>query len=269
MIVVTGTKRSGTSMWMQALQAAGLPVLGDRYPTRFKKLKAANPAGFWESRLRAGVNWTTNPDPETGVYLHPEDTRLHALKVFIPGLVRTEHTFLHRVIATVRPWREYVRSLERLHALEDEAIAATGGDKAEERLRDRALQRARRPPELEWWEELYSLIRDSSVRRYPTHLVTYDHLLEHAEHELREVLAWIGEGDLDAAVATIRPELRTQHQPEVQPTVVDAEAVRVFDAVYGAIHGERRLEPGLVRQMNALHERLRPLSASLRAASPA
>jgi len=31
-IVVTGTKRSGTSMWMQVLGAAGLPVVGDAFP---------------------------------------------------------------------------------------------------------------------------------------------------------------------------------------------------------------------------------------------
>ena len=35
MIFVSGTKRSGTSMWMQVLRAAGLPVLGEAFPTAF------------------------------------------------------------------------------------------------------------------------------------------------------------------------------------------------------------------------------------------
>ena len=29
MVIVTGTRRSGTSMWMQILQAAGLPIVGE------------------------------------------------------------------------------------------------------------------------------------------------------------------------------------------------------------------------------------------------
>ena len=32
MLFVTGTKRSGTSMWMQVLRAAGLPVIGTEFP---------------------------------------------------------------------------------------------------------------------------------------------------------------------------------------------------------------------------------------------
>lgn len=67
MVVVTGTWRSGTSLWMQVLQAAGLPVIGDRFPKRFAALRQANPAGFWESRLRTGIYYATNPDRETGV----------------------------------------------------------------------------------------------------------------------------------------------------------------------------------------------------------
>ena len=49
MFIVTGTKRSGTSMWMQILIAAGLPIIGEAFPMRWEHtIKAANPEGFYE-----------------------------------------------------------------------------------------------------------------------------------------------------------------------------------------------------------------------------
>ena len=75
MIIVTGTKRSGTSMWMQLLTAAGFPPIGDAFPRNWETtLKDANPGGFWESELRRGIYYETNPDPKTGTYLFPEQT---------------------------------------------------------------------------------------------------------------------------------------------------------------------------------------------------
>ncbi|MCB9777678.1 MAG: hypothetical protein H6742_03865 [Alphaproteobacteria bacterium] len=249
MIIVTGTKRSGTSMWMQILAAAGFPVIGDAMPQRFEQLQAANPAGFYESRLRAGVYFATNPDPQTGVYLHPEDTREHALKVFIPGLIRTDRAFITQVVATIRPWREYTRSMERLEA---ESAAA----------RERAgLSAPPRRPELplpvEWWFEVYHLVRDVSLRRYPFHLVSYDRVLERSDEEIAGVLGWLGGGDVEAAVAAVQPGLRTQEAPDVDVTgLLDEEAVDLFDRFYTSIHTERVLPTALLGEMNALHARL-------------
>jgi hypothetical protein len=270
MVVVTGTKRSGTSMWMQVLAAAGLPVLGDRFPARFQRLQAANPAGFWESRLRNGVNWTSNPDPTTGVYLHPEDTRFHGLKVFIPGLARTDHAFLHRVIATVRPWREYVQSMGRLQQLEDDALRAAAPADLDVQLAQRAARRQRRPAELEWWQELYTLVRDTATRRYPVHLVSYAYLLAHKEQEIAAILDWFGEGDVEAAVAAVRPELQTQRSPgDLRSEVLDADAIQLLDDLYEAIHEERVLRPALIQRMNALHDRLPAAPTETAASTPA
>ena len=250
-------------MWMQILAAAGLPVIGDRHPERFRHLHEANPAGFYESRLRQGVYHATNPDPKTGIYLHPDHTRTHALKVFVPGLVRTDHAFLHRVVATVRPWREYVASVVRLQEMEG---ARARGPASGARVAERANRMAP-PPELEWWQEMYALVRDVTTRRYPVHLVTYDHLLEHAEDEVREVLGWIGEGDVDPAVAAVRSNLRTQRGTDVGPGRLDAEAIGVFDDLYDAIRTTRRLDPPLLRRMNELNRRLAPRDAASGAGS--
>lgn len=269
MILVTGTKRSGTSMWMQALRAAGIDVLGEAFPRRWKEsIQDANPRGFFESRLRAGVFYGTNPDPRTGVYLHPRATRHHAVKVFIPGLVRTDHAFLHRVIATLRPWREYRASLARLHDMEDrwQATRPLAPDEGpEDRARAVARMAASRgstPSVVEWWFEVYDLIRDISSRRYPVHVTTYARVLGDPEAEFTKVLGWVGKGDPIAAACAVDANLRSQRGSDDEgDDALHEDEVAVMDAVYEELHTRSRLPKALMADMNrvqaALEERYR------------
>ena len=56
MIIVTGTKRSGTSMWMQILKAAGFAIVGEACPRDWAStIREGNPLGFYESPLRRGA----------------------------------------------------------------------------------------------------------------------------------------------------------------------------------------------------------------------
>lgn len=264
MIVVTGTKRSGTSMWMQVLKAAGLPVIGEAFSQDWKtSIREANPRGFFESKLRMGVWYATNPDPQTGAYLHPRATQHHTVKVFIPGLVRTDFSYLHRVIATLRDWRAYTSSLLRLYDMEDRHLAARPlkeGETEEKRREEMARIQARRgslPPPVEWWFENYDLVRDVATRRYSFHFVSYERLLADPEAEVRKVLAWIGRGDTEAAVRAVEPSLRTQVRPEIDTEdMLPAGAVDVFDDFYASIHTARTLDPRLVERMNALHQEM-------------
>src|SRR5688572_8443921 len=179
MIIVTGPKRSGTSMWMHVLVAEGLPAIGERFPAALGDvLAAANPDGFFESELVAGINFQTNPHPVSGAYLAPQATRRHAVKVFIPGLVRTDVAFIDHCIATVRDWRSYVASSRRVRAL-------AGADPGDSLL----------PPALEWWSCNYGLVRDLAIRGYPVHVLSYDGFLRDPERTTSEVLGWIGAGD--------------------------------------------------------------------------
>lgn len=266
MIIVTGTKRSGTSMWMQILAAAGLPVIGEKFPRRWENtIREANPAGFYESKLRQGIYFATNPNPKTGAFLHPKQTKHHVVKVFIPGLCRTDYAYLHRVLATMRDWREYTRSLERLYAMEDDfnrTRKLRDGETEEQRHAKLAKVQERRgklPPPIEWWFETYELVRDVATRRYPFHLVTYRRLLEDPDTEIRRVVEWIGKGDADAAIAAVNPELRTQHAPDVDVSdILDDDAVAVMDAVYESVHQNGRLDAALLGRMNELHGRIEP-----------
>ncbi|MCA9704569.1 MAG: hypothetical protein KDK70_01830 [Myxococcales bacterium] len=248
MIIVTGTKRSGTSMWMQILTAAGLPAFGEAFPRNWDKtLKAANPDGFYESILRQGIYYRTNPHPQSGAFFHPSQVQRHVVKVFIPGLVRTDLAYIGKVVATMRHWREYQRSLERLYAMEDEQ---RGPD---------ASPPERMPPWLEWWEECFMLMRDILIRRHAIHVQSYDGLLADPSGVITRVLEWLGEPDLDvdAAIAAVRPGNRTQHRPEVDG--VPAAAAEVFDELYRCVDEAKGLPKALMGRLNETAVELAPL----------
>jgi hypothetical protein len=249
MIVVSGTKRSGTSMWMHVLVAAGLPHIGERFPSGWGELlRDANPDGFFESELVAGINYRTNPHPLTGAYLSPHQTRDHAVKVFIPGLIRTDVAFLDRCIATVRGWRPFVASTRRLNELEREHGT-------------RPDTQTGLPPALEWWTQNYALVRDLAIRGYPVHVVSYDSLLRDPGRVVAEVLAWLGVGVAEHAAAVVRPELRSAAPEQRDAALADGvepEHLAVFDALYDAIDRELPLSPALVEQLNRTDRALRP-----------
>ena len=252
MILVTGTKRSGTSLWMQILAGAGLPVIGDAFPAEWgESIRAANPNGFFESKLRQGIFYATNPEPKTGKFLHPKETRRHVVKVFIPGLCRTDYAYLDRVVGTLRRWRDYGSSLKRLYDLEDAHLEKKGGDELEK-------ARKRRPPlepHVEWFWENYELIRDFSARRFPMRLYSYERLLEDPERIVDTVLPWVGGGDRAGALAAIQPGLHTKRE-DPTPEGVDPAHAAVFDELYDTLHHERPLPASLTKQMDALHKEL-------------
>lgn len=257
MIIVTGTKRAGTSMWMQLLKAAGFPPIGDAFPRNWETtIKDANPGGFWESELRRGIYYQTNPDPKTGTYLFPEETARHAVKVFIPGLIKTDRAFIGKVIATVRPWRQYVRSVERLYAMEREAQQSARQDTDKP-----SLPAAYMSPAIEWWVENFSLISDIVTRRYPFYMVAYDSVLDLPEQTLRHVFEWLGDGDVEAAIREVEPSLRTQSD---EAAIVDPVAeldfpedvTETFDALYELVAARRPLEQAFVDRLNQANQTL-------------
>jgi len=250
MIIVTGTKRSGTSMWMQILIAAKLPHVGDAFPKDWETtLKEANKEGFYESLLRTGIYYATNPHPRTGAYFFPEQVEGHCVKVFVPGLVRSDRAFIGKVIASVREWREYEASVLRLYAIEDaEREKGRHGD---------PTPPERMPPALEWWAENFALVRDISIRRYPVHAQSYDGLLRDPERVIRDTLGWLGRGDAEAALATPKAQHRHFQRPpsdSVEPAVAE-----VFDELYAAIDQRREMSNALLRKLNETNERLMPL----------
>jgi hypothetical protein len=247
MIIVTGTKRSGTSLWMQILIAAGIPYFGEAFPREWETtLKEANKEGFYESMLRAGIYYATNPHPVTGAYFFPEQVERHCVKVFIPGLVRTDRAYIGKVIASIRQWREYEASLRRMYAMEDaERAKAEGGEPP-----------VRMPAVLEWWAENFALVRDIYIRRYAVHAQTYDGLLRDPERVIRQTMGWLGIGDAERALSAPKPDHRNFQRPE--SSSVEAEIAEVFDELYRTIDEHRELTQSFLLKLNAINEKLAP-----------
>ena len=255
MILVTGTKRSGTSMWMQTLVAGGFAHIGSEFSGSWEQsIGRANPRGFYESLLRQGIFFATNPHPQTGAWLHPEAVRHHAVKVFVPGLVRTDYAYLHRVVATMRDWRSYGPSLARLYAMED-AWLAEQEDGVDKLARARA-RRSKLPAHVDWFFENYDLIRDIAVRRYAVNLSSYDAMLRDPEALIRRVFDWIGEGDVEAAVRAVEPSLRTQPASRPDPEGVDRQHAALFDELYDHVDRGQALPAALLSRMNEVQQQL-------------
>lgn len=264
MLIVTGTKRSGTSMWMSALGAAGFEPIGKAFPGSWgKTIREANSGGFFESLLRHGVHHGTNPNPETGRYIHHADTKGMAVKIFAGGFVRTHRAFIDHVVMSVRPWREYVRSLTRLYAMEHAA--------AEERLGGTLTPRVLPRPELEWWFDNFTLLEDLERRQFQSRVVTYDNALSDPSRYVGDVVRQMG-GDVDAAIDTIEPKRRTQTSTpsdESSPAVFElsSKATETFDELYGALSECETLPPSLWRQMRKTQQEIAPqFIAGVRAA---
>ena len=204
MRVVTGTKRSGTSLWMRVLIASGCPHIGDPFPATWgRSLRQRNPYGFFESHLRQGVSSSEDLTPYIANY--HADLTSPAVKIFIPGLCQTPSHLLVRTIVSLRHWSTYGPSLQALYA--DEDAYFTAHPPTDPAHRD-ALQRmrARRSPhlpELQWILEYSALAINHHQRGYPLRWVSYDQLLNAPERVLSTILPWLGLTLTDASVGCI------------------------------------------------------------------
>lgn len=174
------------------LHAARYPILGEAFPLDWEsKLGACNPNGFYESPLRVGIYHATNPNPDTGEWLSPTATRRHVVKVFVPGLVRSDFAYLDRVVVCLRRWRPWAASTAAFDAMERAAYPNSRRD-------PRSLG-------MRWWTDVYDVMRDIATRRYPATVVTWDQLRRDPAAEVRAVLRWLGGGDATTAVAAFHP----------------------------------------------------------------
>ncbi len=211
MILVSGTGRSGTSLWMQLLKAAGVTVVGEAFPRDWEqRLGQANPYGFYESTLIHGINFTTNPDPRTKAKLEPDAPV--AVKVFSWGIRRTERAYLDKVLVSVRHWRGFCESFARLDLLDRGPAAPPVPD-----------------PALFWFREHIALARDAHNRGYSVRFVPFEPLRSHPESALPTVLEWLG---LDADIAgTAWLVRRCEAVQEVPGTARE----RALDQLYAAL----------------------------------
>ena len=295
MIVVTGCKRSGTSLWMQILIAAGFPYIGKPFSKNWEdSIFKANPNGFYESIFRRGINFTNNPHPTKGIFVPFMQTQIHATKIFIPGLIRTDLSYLHRVIATIRHFKEYYHSIKRLDSIELEYMRSLPEEKIQppkslglslEELRD--LRKNPLHPVIEWWQDNYLLIRDFSSRRYPFHCVAYDKLLENPKEIVPKTLTWCFNGlptdlrffdeelhresvfsirdpiklNVEEAINVVTPPSKTQTRqnlPDIDFPFRD-DFLDVFEEFYDTFYSKDAvLSSSFIEKLNNCHDVLEP-----------
>ena len=75
------------------------------------------------------------------------------------------------------------------------------------------------------------------------------------------VLAWVGRGDVEAAVAAVKPKNRTQVRPE--SSSVAPKLAQVFDDLYAAIAEGKGIANALLRTLNDTNQALLPELARL------
>jgi hypothetical protein len=119
------------------------------------------------------------------------------------------------------------------------------------------------PPLIEWWVENFSLISDIVTRRYPFLMVAYESVLEDPDKTLRDVFRWLGEGDVEAAIAGVKPTLRTQSgevhgQAEESDFELEPEVIEVFDALYEVVRTQAPLEQAFIDRLNETNRLLGP-----------
>lgn len=260
---------------MQILINGGFPFIGNAYSGIWKdSIGDANKKGFYESKLRYGINYHNNPNPDNGIYLHPRPTVQHAVKVFVPGLLKTELTFIHRVVATIRPWNEYCSSIERLLNMEDEYMATQPEKEGELPRAVKAI--VRRPnvhPVFVWWRDNFELLFDALTRKYPINLVAYDKLLESPETVIPLVLQWCNHSleqdffrskaydlKLEAAIQMVEKGMRTQKSPAVTAPGIPDHILQVFDDVYACFYqGGSRITNEFCTMLNTAHQEIEQL----------
>lgn len=121
-------------------------------------------------------------------------------------------------------------------------------------------------PVLEWWADNYRLLRDALTRRYPMHMVSYAAVLRDPRAVLSETCAWLGGGDVDAAVQAVHSSLRTQQvesSSDMGPSGLSVEHERLFDELYAHIDERLPLSAALIDRLNDADEQLAPQIAAL------
>ncbi len=235
MIVVTGCRRSGTSLWMQILSEAGLPIVGEAFAPELEPLADANPNGFYESEHRYGVVGEADA------------LRGQVLKMFAPGLLEVDEDELERVLFCLRPWRAHVASTTAFEVLEAEAL----GEEIPQSM----------PPALEWWFENYCLLGDFAERDYPMMMVAYDLVLEKPLETIQRALVFLDqdEGLAEHAVQVVDPSLRhADASTEVEVDLPD-EVLATFDAFYDRVRNRDAFDDAFVDRLSATHEAVMPL----------
>lgn len=247
MIIVTGSRRSGTSLWMQILKQGGFPVFGKPFPANWKMIEGENHQGYYESQLVEGINYKTNPDPRSGAWVPPQQVEGYAVKIFADGLVKTDYAYISKAILTIRNWQDCEASLQRFKSLmseQNELVTIGASNQYYMQL----------PPGYAWWKSNFSVLQDMMVRRYPTTLCSYENLLADPEKVISQVFNWLGDGNASEAISAVDQSMQTQKNTTL--THVNHEYTGIFDELYHTLNNNIKISQAFYDQMLAVNKKI-------------
>jgi len=185
--VVTGVPRSGTSMMMRMLEAAGLAVLTDgvRLPD------ADNPNGYYELERVKGL--------ATGDSEWVPDAEGRVVKVVSPLLPFLPEEQDYRLVVMVRDMEEVLASQRQMLENRDEPVRDMDAEILAEQYEE-SLRSAER------WAETSSNVEAI--------FVDYNELLTDPTRSLTELQTLLGDDlDLDAMAGIVEPGLYRNRKP--------------------------------------------------------
>lgn len=249
MIIVTGAKRSGTSMMMQMAEEAGFHCQGEKYPKawadRGAKVQDYNPDGFYEV-LGIVDNGANNLN-----MMHPPKSVEHDfIKIFSSGLPRTDGAYLEKVVLCIRDWRDQVRSWKAL-----KAANTLLKPKKEVKVSDINEHKNKYPDGYEWFYDYYQIVKDLVKRRYPLVVVDHDDLIDNTKKEVESLKAFFRVGRWDLAGKKVRKDLR--EKLDGIDLVVSDELSAMLDSIYEGIKSGQ-INQQLLNQMDAVEKIMAP-----------
>jgi len=233
---------------MQILEQGGIQILGDQFPANWKNLiEEANPKGYYESTLVQGINFRSNPDPRSGAWIPPHKVTNIGIKTFADGLTKTDYSYITQVIFTIGDRQECEASQKCMDEIRAGRPGAAGAD-------SNAELAARLPAGFTWWKANFSLVRDMRTRRYPAAVFSYATLLEDPEKIISAGFEWLGRGEASAAVDAVERSLQTQK--DVSLLDVGHDYGGMFDELYDALHGNKRISPAFYEKLAKTDNRI-------------
>ena len=103
-VIVTGQMRSGTSLVLQLLNEWGIPIYGDKFPSRYLNKYDENPEGFWEHDIS-----------RNGISVNTPEMYERASKLFIPAIKKSISPLPTRgIVFCIRNPADMVLSIQKM-----------------------------------------------------------------------------------------------------------------------------------------------------------
>ncbi len=200
--VVTGLRRSGTSLVMLVLRQSGVPILGFKYMIQLEKndgkiiisgmptdhIRKGNPTGYWEMG-----SITTS----TGILEDYTDLGIDndVIKIVCECYYFSEPSLINKTIVVMRNPKKVLTSMMKGYIIKEEELEFA----VRKNIRD--LKRT------------FDYLKHY---KKPYLVVSYENLLENPEQNIKEMLSFIGRGDWEHGIKVIDTSLSRSKPVEIK-----------------------------------------------------